>query len=128
MTIPKNMENAQCTCLPAACTKHTSSFDLHHNCWNPSHVLAEDLSIANLREGSPNVLQMASKCVGKQATSELTDSCSAGEQGGTKNNQASSWKPRVFTTHSNRPGSSGGAAGGSSRDPNELRQEVSIWP
>ena len=44
----------------------------------PARVLAEDLTTANLREGSPNLLQMASKCVGKQAASELTDSHSAG--------------------------------------------------
>ena len=57
---------------------------------NPVHisnaVLAEDLTKANLREGSLNLLQMALKCVGKQAASESTDSCSAGRQGGTKNN------------------------------------------
>ena len=47
----------------------------------PARVLAEDLTNATLREGSPNLLQMASKCVGKQATSELTDSHSACEQG-----------------------------------------------
>ena len=63
--------------------------------------------------------------MGKQATSESTDFCSAGEQGGTKNNQASSLKPRVLTTHSSGPGSSGGAAGGSGQDPSELRHEVS---
>ena len=44
----------------------------------PARVLAEDLTKAKLREGSPNLLQMASKCVGKQATRELTDSRSAG--------------------------------------------------
>ena len=88
----------------------------------PARVLAEDLTKANLREGLPNLLQMALKCVGKQATSESTDSDSAGGLGGTKNNQASSSK---LTMHSSGPGSSGGAAGGSSRDPNEPRQEVS---
>ena len=31
LTIPKKMENAQFTCLPATCTKHTGRFDLHHN-------------------------------------------------------------------------------------------------
>ena len=36
----------------------------------PARVLAEDLTKATLREGSPNLLQMASRCVGKQATSE----------------------------------------------------------
>ena len=68
---------------------------------------------------------MVSKCVSKQTASELTDSHSAGEQGGTKDNQASSSKPRVLTVHSSVPGSSSGAAGGSSQDPNELTQEVS---
>ena len=88
-------------------------------------MLAEDLTKANLREGSPNLLQMASKHVGKQVTSESIDSCSAGEQGGTKNNQASSLKPRVLTMHTSGPCSSGGAAGGTGQDPNELRHEVS---
>ena len=44
-----------------------------------ARVLAEDLTKATLREGSPNLLQMASKCVSKQTTSESTDSHSAGE-------------------------------------------------
>ena len=47
----------------------------------PARVLAEDLTKATLREGSPNLFKMALKCVGKQTTSESTDSCSAGEQG-----------------------------------------------
>ena len=68
---------------------------------------------------------MALKCVGKQAISESTDSHSAGGLGGTKNNQASSLKPKVLTTYSSGPGSSAGAEGGSSQDPNEPRQEVS---
>ena len=79
----------------------------------PARVVAEDLTKANLREGSPNLLQMASSGVGKQVTSELTDSHSAGGLGGTKNNQPSSSKPRVSTTHSSRPDPSGGAVGGS---------------
>ena len=88
-------------------------------------MLAEDLTKATLRERSPNLLQMALKGVGKQTTSESMDSCSTGEQGGTKGNQVSSLKPGVLTAHSSAPGSSGGAAGGSSQDPNELRQGVS---
>ena len=91
----------------------------------PARVLAKDLTKTNLREGSPNLLQMASKCVGKQATSEMTDSHSAGGQGGTKNNQAPFSKPKVLTTHSSGPGSSGGASGGSGRNSNKLRQEAS---
>ena len=53
------------------------------------------------------------------------DSCSVGGLGGTKYNQASSSKPKVLTTHSSGPGSSGGAAGGSGQDPNEPREGVS---
>ena len=90
----------------------------------PARVVADDLTKTNLREGSPNILLMASSGVGKQVTSESTDSCSAGGLGGTKNNQPSSSKPRVSTMHSSGPGPSGGAAGGSGRDPNEPRQEV----
>ena len=73
----------------------------------PPRVLAEDLTKATLREGSPNLLQMALKCVCKQTTSELTDSHSAGEQGGTKDNLASSSKQRVLTAHSSAPGLTG---------------------
>ena len=46
---------------------------------SPARVLAEDLTKATLRKGSPNLLQMTLKGVGKQTTSESTDSCSAGE-------------------------------------------------
>ena len=45
----------------------------------PARVLAEDLTKATLREGSPNLFQMTLKGVGKQTTSESTDSHSAGE-------------------------------------------------
>ena len=91
----------------------------------PARVLAEDLTKATLREGSPNSPKMVSKCVSKQTTSESTDSCSAGERGGTKDNQASSSKPGVLTAHFSAPGLGSGAAGGSSQDPNEPRKEVS---
>ena len=80
----------------------------------PARVVAEDLTKANLREGSLNLLQMASAGVSKQVTSESMDSHSAGGLGGTKNNQASSSKPKVPTMHSSGPGPSGGAVGGSS--------------
>ena len=90
----------------------------------PARVVAEDLTKANLREGSPNTLLTASSGVGKQVTSEPMDSCSASSLGA-KNNQQSSSKPRTSTLHSSEPGPSGGAAGGSSQDPNEPRQEFS---
>ena len=91
----------------------------------PARVVAEDLTKANLREGSPNLLQMALSDVGKQVTSESMDSCSTGGLGGTKNNQPSSSKLRASTMLSGGPGPSGGAAGGSGQDPNEPRHGVS---
>ena len=59
--------------------------------------------------------------MGKQVTSESTDSRSADGLGGTKNNQLSSSKSRAPTTHSGGPGPSG-ATGGSGQDPNKPRQ------
>ena len=91
----------------------------------PAKVLAKDLTKANLREGSPNLLQMALSGVGKQATSELADFHGTGRLGGTKNNQPSSSKPEALSMHPSGPGPSHGAAGGSGQDPNELRQKVS---
>ena len=91
----------------------------------PAKVLTGDLIKATLREGSPNLLQMAMKGVGKQTTSETTDSRSMGEQGVTKGNQVSSSKPGVLTAHSSAPGSGSGAAGDSGQDPNKQRQGVS---
>ena len=45
---------------------------------SPARVLAEDLTKATLREGSPDLLQMTLKGVGKQTTSESTDFHSMG--------------------------------------------------
>ena len=87
-------------------------------------MLAEDLTKANLREGSPNLLQMALSGVGKQATSESMDSHGAGGLG-TKNDQPSSSKPGAPSMHSSGPGPRCGAAGGSGQSPKEPRQEVS---
>ena len=88
--------------------------------------MAEDLTKANLRKGSPNLLQMALSCVGKQITSESMDSCSAGGLGGTKNHQPSSSRLRASTAHSSGPGPSDGAVDGCGQDPNEPRQAVSL--
>ena len=59
----------------------------------PARMLAEDLTKANLRQGSPNLLQMASSGVGKQAKSESMDSGGTGRLGGAKNDKWSSSKP-----------------------------------
>ena len=90
----------------------------------PARVLAEDLMKATLKEGSPNLLKVALKCIGRKATSESTSSCGAGNQSGSKDNPVSSLRLVVSATHSSAPGSSGGTAGGSSQGPNEPKQEV----
>ena len=121
----QKMHSAPVSQLPTPNTPAGSISTIIVGILPPARVLAEDLTKATLREGLPNLLQMASKCVSKQTTSKLTDSHSTGYQGGTNHNQASSSKPGVLTTHSSVPGSSGDVVGGSSRDPNKPRQEVS---
>ena len=90
----------------------------------PARVLAEDLTKATLKEGSLNLLKVASKCIGRKVTSESTSSRSTGNQSRSKDSTASSSRLGTSATHSSTPGSSGGAAGSSSQGPNELKQEV----
>ena len=77
-----------------------------------------------LKEGSPNSLKVASKCIGRKATSESMSSHSAGHQSGPKDNAASSLRLGASATHSSAPGYSGSTAGSSDQGPNEPKQEV----
>ena len=79
---------------------------------------------ATLKEGSPNLLKVALKCIGRKATSESTSSYSAGNQSGPKDNLASSLRLGASATCSSAPRSSDSTAGGSSQGPNEPKQEV----
>ena len=90
----------------------------------PARVLAEDLTKATLKEGSPNLLKVALKSIGRKATSESTSSCGAGHQSGPKDNTTSSSRLGASATCSSEPGSSGRTAGGSSQGPSEPKQEV----
>ena len=89
-----------------------------------ARVLAEDLMKATLKEGSPNLLKVASECIGRKATSESTSSHGTSNQTGLKENTVLSSRPGASATHSSTPGSSGGTAGSSGQGPNELKQEV----
>ena len=89
-----------------------------------ARVLAEDLMKATFKEGSPNLLKVALKCIGSKATSESACSLGAGHQSGPKDNTASSSRPGALATCSSTPGSSGSTADGSGQGPNELKQEV----
>ena len=46
----------------------------------PARLLAEDLTKATLKEGSPNLLKVALKCIRRKVTSESTSSHSAGHE------------------------------------------------
>ena len=89
-----------------------------------ARVLAEDLTKATLKEGSPNLLKVALKCIGRKVTSESTSSHGAGNQSGPEDSTASSSRPGASATYSSAPGSSGSTAGSSNQGPNELKQEV----
>ena len=82
-----------------------------------ARVLAEDLTKATLREGSPNLLKVALMCIGRKATSESTSSHGAGNGSGSKDNPASSLRLDVSATCSSAAGSRG-------QGPNEPKQEV----
>ena len=91
---------------------------------SPARVLAEDLTKATLKEGSPNLLKVALKCIGRKATSESTSSNGTGHQSGSKDNTASSSRPGASATCSSTPDSSGGTTGSSGQGLNEPKEEV----
>ena len=84
-----------------------------------ARVLAENLMKATLKEGSPNLLKVASKCISRKVTSESTSSHGAGHQSGSKNNTASSSRPGASVSHPSTPDSCGGTTGGSGQGSNE---------
>ena len=83
-----------------------------------ARVLAEDLTEATLKEGSPN-FEVALKCIGRKAIRESTSSHSAGHQSRSKDNTASSLRLGASATHSSAPDSSGGTTGSSGQGPSE---------
>ena len=87
-------------------------------------MLAEDLTKTMLKEGSPNLLKVASKFLGRKATSESTSSHGADHWSESKDNTATSSRLGALATCSNTLGSSGSMAGGNGQDPNEPKQEV----
>ena len=90
----------------------------------PAKELAEDLTKAALREGSPNILKGTPKFIGWKTTNESTCSRDADHRSGPKDNTAPSSRWGVSATCSSVPGSSGGAAGGSGQGPGEPKQKV----
>ena len=90
----------------------------------PAKVLAEDLTKATLREGSPNLFKVTPKLIGLKATNKATHSHNADHPSGPKDSTVPSSRWGVSATCSSAPGSSQGAAGGSGQGPGEPKQEV----
>ena len=90
----------------------------------PAKVLAEDLTKATLREGSPNLLMVTPKLFGWKTTNEATCSHDADHLSGPKDSTAPSSRWGVSATSSSAPGSSGGVAGGGGQCPGEPKQGV----
>ena len=87
-------------------------------------VLAQDLTKATLRKGSPNLLKVTPKFISWKTTNESTCSHDADHWSRPKDSIAPSSRWGVSATCSSAPGSSGGAAGGSGQGPGEPKQEV----
>ena len=117
----------QFTHLSAAYTSHTCRFNLNNNSRHPSPSKSASRGLNKsymLKEGSPNLLKVTSKYIGRKATSESTSSHGAGHRSGPKDNTAPSSMPGASATCPSALGSSGGTAGSSGQGPNEPKQEV----
>ena len=90
----------------------------------PAKVLADDLTKATLREGSPNVLKVTPKFIGWKTMKESTCSLDANCLSGQKDNMASSSRQGALATCPDAPGSRGDATGVSGHSPGGSKQEV----
>ena len=90
----------------------------------PAKVLAEDLTKATLREGSPNLLKVTPKFISWKTINESTCSHDADHQSGPKDSTGPSSRQGDSATCSSAPSSSGGVAGSSGQGPGKPKQEV----
>ena len=118
------MHNSPVSQLPTPITPGGLILTITVGILPPAKVLAEDLTKATLREGSPNILKVTPKFISWKTTNESTCSCDADHQSGPKDNTVPSSRWGVSATCSSAPGSSGGVAGSSGQGPGEPKQEV----
>ena len=90
----------------------------------PAKVLADDLTKATLREGSPYVLKVTPKFIGWKTMKQSTHSLDANCLSGQKDNTTSSSRQGAPATCPRAPGSSKDAAGGSGHSPGGSKQDV----
>ena len=110
---------------PASITPAGSILTITVGILPPAKVLAEDVTKATLREGSPNLLKVTPKFIGWKTTNEATHSHDADHLNGPKDSTVPSSRWGVSATCSNAPGSSGGVAGSGGQGPGEPKQGVS---
>ena len=118
------MHNSPVSQPPAPITLAGSISTITVGILPPAKVLAEDLTKATLREGSPNLLKVTPKFIGWKTTSEATCPHDADHPSGPKDSTAPSSRWSVSATCSSAPGSSGGVAGGSGQGTGEPKQGV----
>ena len=87
-------------------------------------MLAEDLTKATHREGSPNLLKVTPEFISWKTTNEATHSCDADHLSGPKDSTAPSSRQGVSATCSSMPGSSRSVAGGSGQGSGKPKQGV----
>ena len=90
----------------------------------PAKVLAEDLTKATLREGSPNLLKVTPEFIGWKTTNEAAHLCNTDHLSGPKDSTAPSSRQGVSATCSSVSGSGGHVAGNSGQGPGEPKQGV----
>ena len=90
----------------------------------PAKVLADDLTKATLREGSPNIIKVTPKFIGWKSTKESTRSLDANHLSSQKDNMALSSRQGASATCPSVPGSTRDAAGSSGHSPGGSKEEV----
>ena len=118
------MHNSPVSQLPTPITPAGSILTITVGILPPAKVLADDLTKATLREGSPNILKVTPKFMDWKSTNESTRSHNANHRSGSKDNTVPSSRQGVSATCSSALGSCGGAAGGTGQGPGEPKQEV----
>ena len=89
-----------------------------------STIIADNLTKATLREGSPNILKVTPKFLGWKTMKQSTHSLDANHLSRQKDNMVSSSRQGAPATCSSAPSSGGDAAGGSGHSPGGSKQEV----
>ena len=118
------MHNSPLSQPPTPITPAGSISTIKIGILSPAKVLADDLTKATLRAGSPNNLKVTPKFIGWKTMKESTCSLDANHLSRQKDNMASSSRHGASAICPSVPGSGGDAAGGSGHSSGGSKQEV----